>query len=80
VNLRILECILDCSLLNSMETVLSIEASQLLVVSSTITKRISRLQGIKLRLHIQVRVFYFPLILWRFDNIGAICMECAVAL
>jgi hypothetical protein len=69
---NIVECILDCIILYSMETVLSIETSKWLVESSTITIWTSGLQATMLRLHIQVRVFYFPFILWRFENIGAI--------
>jgi hypothetical protein len=55
-----------------METVLGVEAATLVVVSSTITIQISKLQATMIRLHIWVRVFYLPPILWRFENIGVI--------
>jgi hypothetical protein len=57
-------------LMYSMETVLSVKASKLLVASSTVTIWTSWLQWTIIRWHIRVRVFYFLPILWRFENIG----------
>jgi hypothetical protein len=58
--------------LYSMEIVLSLKASKCFVASSAITIRTSWLQGTIIILHIWVRVFYFPPILWRFENIRVI--------
>jgi hypothetical protein len=64
--------ILESIILYSMETILRVNSSKLLLASSTITMQISWLQGTIIWLHIQVRVFYFPPILWRFENIGVV--------
>jgi hypothetical protein len=55
-----------------METELSGKALILLVASTAITKQTSWLQETIIRLHIRVRVFYFPPILWLFENICVI--------
>jgi hypothetical protein len=59
-------------MLYSMETVLSVGASKLLLALSTITIQRSGLQGTIIRLHIRVRIFYFLPILLRFENICVI--------
>jgi hypothetical protein len=61
--------ILEGIILYSMEDVISVLLSKLLVAVSTITIRTKWLQGTIYRLHIWVIVFYFPLILCSFQNI-----------
>jgi hypothetical protein len=61
-------------LLHSEGTVQSVKASSSLVALSTITIQRSGLQGAMIIVHIQVRVFYLPPFLWRFENIGVICI------
>jgi hypothetical protein len=54
----------------SMDTVLSVEASQLLVASSTITIWTSWLQGRLIILHIGDMIAYYHPTLCTFENIG----------
>jgi hypothetical protein len=58
--------------LYSMQTVLIVEASKLLVASSTITIRTSGLQGTIIRLHIGDMIAYYHPSLCTFENICVI--------
>jgi hypothetical protein len=58
----------------STETVLSVEASTLLVPSSTITIRTSWLQGTIIILHIGDMIAYYHPSLCTFENIGVFWM------
>jgi hypothetical protein len=64
--------ILEGIVLYSMEAVISVLLSKLLLIASTITIRTSWLQGTIYRSRIRVIGFYFPPILWRFEIIGVI--------
>jgi hypothetical protein len=54
----------------SMETGLSVEASKLLVASSTIIIKTSGLEGTSIMLHIGYMIAYYHPSLCRFENIG----------